>query len=63
MTGDLLGIYIPPLVTAVERGTRNLFEETHKVLAYCLAALVVLHVAGALRHHLFKKNDVLRRMI
>jgi len=63
MTGDLLGIQILPLVTSVQRGVRDLFEESHKVSAYVLAALVVLHVAGALRHHLFKKNDVLRRMI
>jgi cytochrome b561 len=47
----------------MQRGTRDLFEETHKVLAYGLAGLVVLHVSGALRHHLVKKNDVLRRMI
>jgi cytochrome b561 len=63
MTGDLVGIHIPALVTNVERGVRDLFEETHKILAYGLAALIVLHVAGALRHHLLKKNDVLRRMI
>ena len=63
MTGDLVGIQIPALVTNVERGVRDLFEETHKILAYVLAALVVLHVVGALRHHLMKRNDVLRRMI
>ena len=32
------------------------------VLAYVLAAVVVIHILGALRHHLFKHNDVLRRM-
>jgi cytochrome b561 len=42
---------------------RDLFEETHKVLSYGLAVLVVLHVAGALRHHFVKRNDVLRRMV
>ena len=32
------------------------------VLAYVLAALVVIHIIGALRHHFIKRNDVLRRM-
>jgi cytochrome b561 len=32
------------------------------VLAYLLAAVVIVHIAGALRHHLLKRNDVLRRM-
>ncbi len=32
------------------------------ILAYVLAALVVVHVVGALRHHFAKKNDVIRRM-
>ena len=63
MTADLLGISIPPLVGGLQREVRDLFEETHKILAYILAALVLLHVAGALRHHLIKRNAVLRRMI
>ncbi len=32
------------------------------VLAYVLAALVVIHIIGAFRHHVIKRNDVLRRM-
>jgi cytochrome b561 len=63
MTADLVGFSIPPIVTAVERPTRNLIEGTHLVLAYLLALLVAVHIAGALRHHLFKKNDVLARML
>jgi cytochrome b561 len=62
MTGDLFGVPIPPLVTSVDRGIRDLFEESHKILAYCLGALVLAHIFGALRHHLIKKNDILRRM-
>jgi cytochrome b561 len=51
------------LVTSVERSTRSLVEETHLVLAYVLAAVVAIHLAGALRHHFVKRNDVFRRMI
>lgn len=62
MTNDLLGIGVPPIVTTVERATRQWIEQSHLVLAYVLAAVAVLHVLAALRHHLLKRNDVLRRM-
>ena len=41
----------------------ELFEDAHKILSYLLAVLIVVHVIGALRHHFFKKNDVMRRML
>ena len=62
MTKDLFGINFPAIVTQVERPVRQWIEESHMVLAYVLAALVVIHIIGALRHHLMKRNDVLRRM-
>jgi cytochrome b561 len=62
MTKDLLGIEVPPIVTAVDRSVRQWIEESHMVLAYLLAAVVLIHLIGALRHHIIKRNDVLRRM-
>ena len=62
MTKDLFGITIPAIVTAVEQSTRQLIEESHMVLAYVLALVVLIHVVGALRHHYLKGNDILRRM-
>jgi cytochrome b561 len=35
----------------------------HGLLALALAMLVALHVGGALRHHLVRRDDVLRRML
>jgi cytochrome b561 len=61
MTADLFGLSFAPVIT-LERSARNLIEGTHAVLAYLTAALVLVHIAGALRHHFVKKNDVLRRM-
>jgi cytochrome b561 len=46
----------------VDRSVRQWIEESHMVLAYLLAAVVLVHVIGALRHHMVKHNDVLRRM-
>ena len=34
----------------------------HKLSAWAIAFLVALHVAGALKHHLVNRDDVLRRM-
>jgi cytochrome b561 len=63
MTKDLLGIDVPPLVTAVDRSVRQWIEESHMVLAYVLAAVALIHIVAALRHHIVKRNDVLRRML
>ncbi|WP_445288821.1 cytochrome b [Variovorax atrisoli] len=42
------------------------FQWLHKVLAYTLLGLIVLHVVGAIKHRLFDRDprsDVLRRML
>lgn len=38
-------------------------REAHGILGWLFAALVVLHVAAALRHHFILKDGVLQRMI
>jgi len=63
MTKDLFGIDVPPIVTAVDRSVRQLLEDSHLVLAYVLAVIVLIHTIAALRHHMLKRNNVLRRMI
>ena len=35
---------------------------SHKVIAWLLIALIILHVAGALKHHLINRDNVLRRL-
>jgi cytochrome b561 len=62
MTKDVFGLNVPSLITAIDRSVRDRFEQTHMILAYALAAIVLVHVVAALRHHVFKRNDVLRRM-
>ena len=61
---DLFGIPIPQLLSGPgpDRIYHDLFEEAHMILSYLLAALVVVHIAGSLRHHFIKRNDVMRRM-
>jgi cytochrome b561 len=63
MTQDLLGIDVPPIVTTVDRSVRQWIEQSHMIIAYVLAALVLVHIVAALRHHFLKRNNVLRRMV
>jgi len=55
-------ISVPHLLDASHRPYRELIEGTHAVSSYVLFALVAVHFAGALNHHFWQKNDVLRRM-
>jgi cytochrome b561 len=60
MNKDIFGVSVPQIVS--DRAYLDLFEQSHFIMSYLLAALVVVHVAGALHHHFLKHNDVLRRM-
>ncbi|MGH6885487.1 MAG: cytochrome b [Geminicoccales bacterium] len=41
----------------------EVFKYAHLTLQFVLYATVILHVAGALNHHLIRKDGVLRRML
>jgi cytochrome b561 len=62
MLKDAFGLPVPQLLTIQDRAVRGTIEESHMILSYLLAALVVVHIAGALRHHFIKHTDVMRRM-
>ncbi len=38
-------------------------QAAHRWLAWCFGALLLLHIAAALKHHLVLKDKVLRRML
>lgn len=44
-------------------GLNGIAYDTHRLATYVLAGLVVLHVAGAIRHQFCKREDLLGRMI
>ena len=41
----------------------NLLQGVHAWLNYMLAAIVVIHIAAALKHHFINKDNVLTRML
>jgi len=63
LTKDLFGVPFPLLYASQDRSMHELLEDTHRILAYLLAVMIAVHVAGALRHHFVKRNNVLRRML
>jgi cytochrome b561 len=59
---DVFNIRIPMIASPGNRALHEFLENSHAWLAYLLAALLLVHVAAALRHHFTWKDNVLRRM-
>ena len=57
------GFFTLPDLVPKSRPLYDAFILMHQALAWVLAAVVVLHVAAALKHHFMLRDDVLRRML
>jgi cytochrome b561 len=55
----LFDVPILPATPAIASGA----HEAHELLGYLMAALVTIHIAAALRHHLLLRDKVLARML
>ena len=53
---------LPPLPISRSKDVHELFEEIHELLAWGMLALLALHVAGALKHHLEGHRHAIGRM-
>ncbi|MFN3591846.1 MAG: cytochrome b [Thermaurantiacus sp.] len=53
----------PNLPVPTSEELSKAFGNAHEVMAWVAVALLVLHVAGALKHHFLDRDDVLARMI
>jgi cytochrome b561 len=56
------GLFAIPLPVGEDHDAHEMWEEVHEVMWWTIAALVAVHVLGALYNHFVLKNDVLRRM-
>lgn len=54
---------IPGLPLAQDKATGGIFQEMHEVFATLMLVLLVLHVAGALKHQFIDRDGSLRRMV
>jgi cytochrome b561 len=56
------GVLPLPDLVGKSRELGELLEEVHEWLNYTLLALVILHVAAALKHHFIERQPFLQRM-
>ena len=59
---DLYHVIEFPALASLSKGVRHTLADAHMYVAYGCAVLIVLHVAGALKHHFFDAKSSLRRM-
>lgn len=59
---DWFGLFQIPVLPATP-GVAGAAHEAHELLGYLMTALVLIHLAGALRHHLLLRDRVLLRML
>lgn len=57
------GVLPLPNLLHADKALAHTLAETHELLNFTLAALVVLHVAAALKHHLVDHDGVFERML
>ncbi len=58
----VFGVLPLPDFVAPDRALADVLKERHAMLAFALAAVVVLHVAAALKHHFIDRDGLLDRM-
>ncbi len=59
----VFGVLPLPDFVPADKALAELIKPLHGLSAYALAALVVLHVAAALKHHWVDKDGLLNRML
>jgi cytochrome b561 len=59
----MFGVLPLPDFVPVDKALADALKPWHATLAYALAALVVGHVAAALKHHFIDHDGLLLRMV
>ena len=57
------GVLPLPDLVLKNRELAEFLKPFHWITAYTLAALVVVHIAAALKHHFIERDEVLKRML
>ena len=57
------GLFVVPDIARPDATLFAAAAFSHRIAAWSIASLVALHVAGALKHHLIDRDDVLTRML
>lgn len=60
---NLFGLVSLPALVGKNEGLAEAMGEAHEILGNLIIALIVLHVAGTLKHHVIDRDGTLRRML
>jgi cytochrome b561 len=60
---SFFGLFNLPNLISANQQMADFYFQTHSILGYVFAVLIGLHVAAALHHHFFIKDDVLKKML
>jgi len=60
---ELYRLITLPALPSLTKSTSEFIHSIHSYTAYTCAALVLVHVAAALKHHFADRNTVLKRMM
>jgi len=58
-----LGLIPIPDLLSKDKALADALRLAHKSINYAMAAVILIHVAAALKHHFIDRDDVLRRML
>jgi cytochrome b561 len=58
----VFNLFVMPNIARPDHALYQAALAAHRYASWLIAALVALHVAGALKHHILDKDDVLKRM-
>lgn len=59
---DVFGLFTVPMMIGENEDLHDFFEDAHKVGAYALGILIVLHLATALYHRFVRRDGVAERI-
>ena len=60
---NIFGLFTLPNLIAANPDLQKFFKAFHEITIFILLALIALHIFGGLRHHLYYKDNVLKRML
>jgi cytochrome b561 len=60
---DVFGVFNMPVLFMPFDGQEDVAGLIHEYGAYALMAVIALHVAGAIKHHVIDKDSTLKRML
>jgi cytochrome b561 len=60
---SVFGLFLLPNLVAPDKALANSMNQLHEIFAWALIGLIALHVAAALLHHFYYRDNILLRML